>query len=300
MRYLCAWSLMYTSIQTIVWIVSSITLGVAQSKDIHTSVKDSEGPTFQLQSPMNYRDEPWVICLLTEGPHLVYKAQAYTAQPRYGTWTVDWRRYRPHGYTHDEDVGLVTTVALQNTLDKILDTARRQELKPELIQSSPPCSQEAIERRPLPSTTHDAPSLTTWLWILASVDRIATSEGEHNQYRWHQWRFDDPHLTIKATQRKLIQMVKKLVHSSAPPQEDVDRLLKPAERGSLTLKVSKASSVWINGVYYGASPSLRLIYLPDGYYSIHVVPFDKNYEPISYEDVEVLAGRQTTFKILVE
>ena len=117
---------------------------------------------------------------------------------------------------------------------------------------------------------------------------------------WYQWRFDNPHLAVETTQRDLIHMVKKLVHSSAPPQEDVDRLLKSAERGSLILKVSQASSVWINGVYYGASTSLRLIYLPDGHYSIHVVPFDTNYEPISYEDVEVLAGRQTTFKILVE
>jgi hypothetical protein len=271
----------------------------AYAQEVRLPVKDNHWSAPQVKTPTSYRDEPWVICLLTEGPHLIYTAHLYTVQPRYGTWTVDWRRYRPRGYVYDEEVGLVTTVNLQRSLDRLLKIVRDNQLKPELIESSPPCSPEEVEARPLSSLVLDSPSITTWLWVLSPESTSAISKLGV-QYRWYQWRFNDPHLAIHPAPRTLIRTVKDLVHTSAPPQEDVDRLLKFAERGSLILKISKPARVWIDGVYQGEWPSLRLIYLPDGHYSIHVVPLDPRYEVISYEDVEVLAGRQTTFKVQVE
>ena len=119
-------------------------------------------------------------------------------------------------------------------------------------------------------------------------------------YQWYSWRFDEPHLRSESGPRELIQLVQELVYQVAPPQNYLDQLLKLDERGVLILKLSQPSAVWINGVYQGHWPSRQVIYLPEDDYTIRAVPLDSQYEPISYEEVEILAGRQTTFRIEVE
>ena len=319
MRYVYPWMRSSISTHVRIWVMYSLFMSTGHAEWVAPHDTHDYGTALQLREPHDYPDEPWVMCLLTEGPHLVYRAHLYTVQPRYKTWTVDWRRYRPRGYRHDEEVGLVTTDHLQRALSDLMRVARQGALKPVVVHTAPPCTTEEVEERERHLDAPQGPLITTWLWVLAPTDqphkRPRSSEHRRGQstppqmkanieqpvsYRWYRWRFEDPHLDVQSAPRELIETVKRLVHTSAPPQEEIDLLLKPAERGSLILKVSQPARVWIDGVYQGDWPSLRMIYLPNGHYSIHVVPLDAHYEPISYEGVEILAGRQTTFKIQVE
>ena len=314
MRSLCSASMLCLLMTMIIAITLLSLVNVIHADETRSPIKAGPWSALQVTPPDHVQDEPWLICLLTEGPHLIYTAQLYTVQSRYRSWTVDWRRYRPQGYVHDEEVGLITTLRLQRSLDQILGYARQYQLKPRLTSMPPPCSTEEIEQRPISLNHQDSPSITTRLWVLSPHTTSATSMKrgryldnlsgkELNKsvgYRWYFWHFDDPHLQSQSGPRELIKIVQQLVHQAAPDQNHLDRLLKLDERGILILKVSQPSTVWINGVYHGRWPSRQVIYLPEDYYTIHVAPLDSHYEPVSYEEVEILAGRQTTFRIEVE
>ena len=89
MRSIYLWSVMCVPMLSLMFV------SVIHAEEVRSPTKVHHWRAPQVHSPASYRDEPWLICLLTEGQHLIYTAHIYTVQSRYGAWTVDWRRHRP-------------------------------------------------------------------------------------------------------------------------------------------------------------------------------------------------------------
>lgn len=284
---------------------------------------------FSLPPRSSLSGEPWGGCLILTGSSLTQVAQLYGVQFRHGAWTAQWKWIRPSGYQAEDEVGILTRAAVQSGLDQLYNLTKQSQIAPYLTTMTPPCGEgEAISKR---SPRRRDPLLRAQLWVLApsalinqtsrSPAQAESAQGESAQVAdqepvdakspphsemseshrvWYYWSFENPHLSESEGPMALIRTVKRLVYQPAPPRYVRDDLLKPQERATLSLLVDQPADIWIDEVYQGRWPSHQKIYLPGGYYLIRAVPLDPQREPLSYEEVEVLRGRRTTFRIEFE
>lgn len=235
------------------------------------------------------QEEPWFLCLRLRGTHLVYTHKIYGIQARYRSWTAEWRRHRPKGYSVDEGVGLVTDQEVASLYVKLNESAESAELPHQDTHIAPPCDPD-VEERSAVKRHHE---LIADIWLR----RPASAES---RLEWRHWRLANPHLALDETPRAMINLIEDQIRAVAEQRVDLDLLLSPGQSGSLYLQVSQASGVWINGVYRGQWPSVNPVKLSEGKYHLRVVPLDERFASVQFEDLEVLADKKTKFKVELE
>lgn len=237
----------------------------------------------------------WALCLLLEGPRLIYTAQIFGVQSRYGSLSAEWRNHRPKGFPTDDEVGLITEAELTETMRTLQKNLSQSTLQSSWDLTPPPCDVGMVEQRPLASST-DGQELSAEIWI--SAERAKHQTGIVHR-GWAHWRIKNPHL-MSSHVLDVLDTIRALIYRGASPRADVDRLMHPSEQAKLQLKVEREAKIWIDGVYMGIWPSTQLIPLTSGHYTIKAVSLAQPEVSVVYEEVEVLAGRLTRFEIRLE
>ena len=264
-------------------------IDVGLQTSLHSATSDYQ----KLTRPKVRSRGEWFLCLIIEGPRLLYRAEVYGVQPRYRSWNLEWRRHRPQEYPTDEGIGLISSADLGQLAQVIMTLTQLHGLTPEVTDTPPPCHSSQVSARPLIGDQSHSPEIIASLWL----ERMDSQSKLLPQ--WHFWKLNNPHLGSEGM-NEVLDQIKAKVRTSDDSWNDFDHMLLPSERGHLYLKVSHPANILIDGVLIGQWPMEYHIPLPEGDYHIEARPIAPDLTPQQFDGIEVLRGKRTRFTITLE